>query len=148
MGKLKRIKGKIKTSFNAYKFGLFNFRKLIKFMKVAPDNASLTNTPQMTVFEAKEQLEKNELFVLDIRGEKDYENCHIEGSIRMDLFSILENLDTLPKDKKMGVLCYGGGASNTVTQMLIDQGFTNVRNIKGGIIRYALDVDDSLLGKL
>jgi predicted sulfurtransferase len=32
--------------------------------------------------------------------------------------------------------------------MLIDKGITNVKNIKGGIIRYALDVDESMLGKL
>ena len=102
----------------------------------------------MTVFEAKNLLDRGELFVLDIRGKKDYENGHIDGSVLMDLFSVMDNLESLPRDKTIGVLCYGGGASNTIAQMLIDHGFTNVKNIKGGIVRYALDIDESLLGNL
>lgn len=148
MLKLKRIKGKIKTSYKAYKFGIFNFRQLISFLKVAPNESDLENTPQMTVFEAKELLNQGTLFIIDVRGKKDYENGHLDGSVHSSLFTVLETLEMLPKDKTIGVLCYGGGASNTVTQMLIDKGITNVKNIKGGIIRYALDVDESMLGKL
>ena len=148
MVKLKRIKGKIKTSLKAYKFGLFNAKKLIKFIKVAPDEKDLIFTPQLTVFEAKEHLDKGELVIVDVRSIKDFENAHIDGAIHMDLFNVLDNISKLPKDKIIGILCYGGGASLTVTQMLLDREVTNARNIKGGIIRYALDLDDSLLGDL
>ena len=148
LGRYTHFKGKVKNSFKAYKYGLFNFRKLIKFMKIVPDAETLKHTPQMTVFEAKELLDKGELVILDVRGKKDYDTCHIEGSILIDLFLVLDNLESLPRDKKIGVICYGGGASNTVAQLLLDRGFINVRNITGGIIRYALDGDESLLAEL
>ena len=148
MGRWKRVKGKFKTTYKAYKFGLFNIRSLIKFMKIAPSESEAENVPQMTVFDVKKELDKNDLFILDIRDQSDFKSANIEGSVQMDLFDVLDNLTELPKDKKIGVLCYGGGASMTVAQMLIDNGFDNVKNIKGGIIRYALDVDDELLGQL
>ena len=148
MGKWKRFRGKVKNSLNAYRHGLFNFRKLIKFMKIAPADVKEDDVPQMDVFDVKDRLANNDLFILDIRSQKDFESAHIGGSIQMDLFTILDHLDDIPKDKIIGVLCYGGGASLTVAQMLIERGFNKVKNIKGGIIRYALDVDDSLLGNL
>jgi rhodanese-related sulfurtransferase len=58
-----------------------------------------------------------------------------------------KTFDDLPKNIEIGVICYGRGASMTITQMLIDKGF-NAKNITGGIIRYALDVDTELLGNL
>lgn len=148
MSRWKRTKGKIKNSYKAYKHGFVNFRKLIKFMKIAPSGVDEKSVPHMTVFEVKDLLDKNDLLIVDVRSLKDYTGVHIEGSVQMDLFSLLEHLDELPKDKNIGMLCYGGGASLTATQMLIERGFTNVKNITGGIIRYALDIDDSLLGNL
>ena len=148
MLKWKRIKGKIKTSLKAYKFGIVNFRKLIKFLKIAPDDSDLKNTPQMSVFEAHEQLKNGNLLILDVRSPKDFKNGYIEGSIHVDLFNVVEEISHLPRDKNIGVLCYGGGASLTVTQMFLDNGLKNVKNIKGGIIRFALDDDESLLEDL
>ena len=67
----------------------------------------------------------------------------IEGSINFPLFD--ENdMSTLPLDKEIVVMCYGGGASLTVAKKLIENGF-NAKNVKGGIMRYALDVDTDLL---
>ncbi|MHA2365597.1 MAG: rhodanese-like domain-containing protein [Candidatus Hodarchaeales archaeon] len=148
MGRWKRFKGKFKNTYKAYKFGLFNIRNIIRFMKIAPSEAETENVPHMTVYEVKEELDKGELFILDVRGQGDFRNAHLESSVQMSLFDVLDNLGELPRDKPIGVLCYGGGASMTVTQMLIDNGFDNAKNIKGGIIRYALDVDDELLGQL
>ncbi|OLS22273.1 MAG: hypothetical protein HeimC3_31500 [Candidatus Heimdallarchaeota archaeon LC_3] len=63
----------------------------------------------------------------------------------MWIIEVIDKITELPKDKEIGVICYGAGESMAVTQMLIDRGFTNAENIEGGIIRYALDVDNSLL---
>ena len=50
----------------------------------------------------------------------------------------------IDSDKEIGVLCLGGGRSGKVTGFLLQRGFTNVKNIVGGIKRYSDDVDQSL----
>jgi hydroxyacylglutathione hydrolase len=90
----------------------------------------------MTAFETKEKLSKDELVILDIRGQRDFEDVHIEGSIQMEIFDVLDNLARIPKNKEIGINCYGGGGSMTVTKMLLDNGYANVKNIEGG--KYAM----------
>lgn len=70
---------------------------------------------------------------------------HIWDSIHIEFPDILDNLDQIPKNKDIGVICYGGGASEYITQLLLANEYPSVMNIKGGIIRWALDVDDSFL---
>ena len=149
MGKFQRIRKRVKTNLKAYKFGLSNIGNLTRFMKVAPSDEETKNVPSMTVFEAKEKIDKNALYVIDVRSEGDFANAHIEGSRQMTIFEFEDEsiYDSFPKDGEIGVLCYGGGASMTITQMLVNKGF-DAKNIEGGIIRYALDVDTKLLGDL
>lgn len=119
-------------------------------MKVAPSDEESKDVPSITVFEAKGKIDSGDNFyIIDVRSKDDFESAHIQGSRQMTIFEFEkeETFDSLPKDVEIGVICYGGGASMSITQMLINKGF-NAKNITGGIIRYALDVDTDLLGDL
>lgn len=109
------------------------------------EDTPMKPVPTITVFEAEKMLAAGKFVILDVRGFGDYEIMHIGGSIHIEFTEVFENLGKIPRDKSIGVICYGGGASEYITQLLLEDGYSDVSNIKGGIIRWALDINDSLL---
>lgn len=97
------------------------------------------------VQKAKFHFDLGDLVILDIRFKENYDNGHIEGSIYLEVHNIKNNLNLLPKDKIIAVMCWGGGLSKAVTKMLLKKGFTNARNLKGGLVQWATDIDNELL---
>ncbi len=68
-----------------------------------------------------EELHKEDLskyFLLDIRKEEDYKKGHIKGAKNIYWENLLdeENLEKLPNDKKIVLICYVG---HTASQMLV-----------------------------
>lgn len=80
----------------------------------------------------RERLENGEdVRVVDIRSEEDYADDHIDGSenrpIREDLLSgdveaALAELDDLPDDEELVMVCDAGVASTETARLLQDQG--------------------------
>lgn len=70
-------------------------------------------TPQ----ELKKDLDtdSSKYFLLDIRKPEDYKKGHIKGAKNIFWMKLLDNLDKLPKDKKIVLICYVG---HTASQML------------------------------
>ncbi|MDH5403480.1 MAG: rhodanese-like domain-containing protein [Candidatus Heimdallarchaeota archaeon] len=99
----------------------------------------------ISVFEAKEKMDKGELVILDIRLQESRESGYIEGSIHIEANTIKKNLDLLPKDKIIAVMCWGGGLSRTVTRGLIKRGFNNTRNLEGGMVEWGNKIDEEML---
>ena len=89
----------------------------------------------ITVEELKERKDKNEnLIVLDVREEWEYDEFNIGGK--------LIPLATLPgavaelsshKNDEIIVHCKSGKRSANAQAFLTQQGFTNVRNLVGGV---------------
>ena len=98
----------------------------------------------ITVEEASEKYDKGELFFVDVREAPDFESVHIEGSINLKISKIKRELDLIPKDKEIAVLCYGGGVSQAAVKTLLKKGY-NAKNLKGGMVRWALDVNTDFL---
>ena len=132
---------KIRHNLRLWSYAFRNIGKFRRFTQVPKES----EIPFLTVFEVKEILEKDQLVIVDVRSENDYNDVHIEGSVNFPLFD-QNDYSSLPRDKQIAVMCYGGGASLTVAKTLIENGY-NASNVKGGIMRYALDVDTDLLEK-
>lgn len=60
-------------------------------------------------------VEKETVFLLDIRSKEDFDKGHIEGAVQMDYlkWASADNMMMLPSDKKIIVICYSG---NTAAQ--------------------------------
>ncbi|MGP4059424.1 MBL fold metallo-hydrolase [Halobacillus sp. H74] len=95
----------------------------------------------MTVKEITDKvLNKEELFVLDVRTEDAYQDWKIESEsfsyLNVPYFDLLDGveeiLDQLPKDKDVVVVCAKGGSSQMVAEMLIEEGLT-VYSLEGGM---------------
>ena len=76
--------------------------------------------------------------ILDVREPWEVEESRINGSKNIPLGTLPTQLDDLEdlKDQEIIVHCRSGARSATAKAFLTQQGFTNVRNLEGGIMAY------------
>jgi rhodanese-related sulfurtransferase len=96
----------------------------------------------ITVEELRELIESGaEINLIDVREDYEYEDDNIGGKL-IPLGTIPDNLDEISTDKNAEVIihCRSGARSGRAKEYLNANGFTNVRNVLGGILAYrALD---------
>jgi rhodanese-related sulfurtransferase len=84
--------------------------------------------------------------LLDVREPWELQTAAVAGAATYELLpmpmrSVPERLAELDADRPIAVLCHHGGRSAQVTQFLMNQGFSRVVNIQGGIDRWSLERD-------
>ncbi|WP_019990779.1 rhodanese-like domain-containing protein [Rudanella lutea] len=92
----------------------------------------------ITVQELKERLENGEkLNLFDVREPNEYEQDNI-GATLIPLGELPFRMDELDglQDEEVIVHCRSGARSARAQQLLEENGFTNVRNLVGGILEY------------
>ena len=97
------------------------------------------------VDELKERLDKGEaLNFYDVREEHEYEEDNL-GATLIPLAELPDHLDKLEplKDEEIIIHCRSGARSGKAQQFLEAQGFTNVRNVTGGILAYRALEDEA-----
>ena len=85
-----------------------------------------------------DSLEVMNPLILDIREKEEYEVSHIENAIYAGYedFSI-DQFQSINKDTTIVVYCSVGYRSSIVAEQLIEAGFIDVRNLYGGIFKWA-----------
>ncbi len=76
--------------------------------------------------------------IIDVREPWEFEESRIPGAQNIPLGTLPEKLDDLAglKDQEVIVHCKSGSRSSAAKAYLTQQGFTNVRNLLGGIMGY------------
>lgn len=112
----------------------FGQKKLDKLL----DKWNTRNVPYISVETLA--MPKTDAILLDAREENEFNISHLENAICVgyDNFKIKETIAKLPKDKnaKIVVYCSLGIRSETVAHKLIQEGYTNVYNLYGGIFEW------------
>lgn len=100
---------------------------------------------EVTVQELKAMRDENKDFqLIDVREEFEYETANIQGEL-IPLGNILLESDKISKDKQVVIHCRSGARSAAAIMQLEQQfGFTNLYNLKGGILAWIAEVDPSL----
>lgn len=99
---------------------------------------------EITVLELKGLKDTETDFqLIDVREEYELEICEIGGE-HIPMGDVMDNLDKISKTKKVIIHCKSGARSGAICQVLEKAGFTNVYNLKGGIIAWANEVDGSI----
>lgn len=92
----------------------------------------------ITVEELKERLDKGEkLHFYDVREEYEFEEDNL-GAILIPLGELPGRIDELEdfKEEEIIIHCRSGARSGRAQQYLEANGFSNVRNVIGGILAY------------
>ena len=83
-------------------------------------------------------------FLLDVRQPQEFDICNIEGSVLLPLNELESCMDDVPTDQDVVVLCHTGRRSLNAVEMLMDNGYTRVKNLTGGIEAWALEIDKNM----
>ncbi|HTA62143.1 MAG TPA: rhodanese-like domain-containing protein [Bacteroidia bacterium] len=100
---------------------------------------------EITVQQLKSMMDAKEDFqLIDVREEYEHEIAEIGGEL-IPMGEVADNVDKISRDKKVVVHCRSGKRSATVIQMLEQaHGFKNLINLKGGILAWADEIDNSV----
>ncbi|MFA7379637.1 MAG: rhodanese-like domain-containing protein [Bacteroidia bacterium] len=92
----------------------------------------------ITVQELKERLDNQEnLHIIDVREPHEYEEFNI-GAQLLPLGDLPFRLDEIAhlKNEEVIVHCRSGARSNNAKLFMMENGFTNVRNLLGGMLEW------------
>jgi rhodanese-related sulfurtransferase len=99
----------------------------------------------ITAFELNERLaEGTAPIMIDVREPHEWEMQHLDAVRKISLGSLGVYLSELKEelaDKEVVMICRSGGRSGQATAFLRSQGFTNVRNLVGGMLGWKKDID-------
>ncbi|GAA5522225.1 molybdopterin-synthase adenylyltransferase MoeB [Aliifodinibius salicampi] len=104
-----------------------------------------SEVPEVTVQEYKSWLDSNEdVQLIDVREPHEVEIAEIGGEL-IPLKTVTENADKISRDKKVVVHCRSGQRSADAIKQLRDKyGFDNLYNLKGGILAWSQEIDESV----
>lgn len=101
--------------------------------------------PTVTVTELKRLLDDNEeVFVLDVRERHEWDIAHLEGATLIPLGRLPHEVNRLDSANDIVVHCRSGARSAKAVKFLQDAGFGKVRNLEGGILAWADEIDPSV----
>jgi glyoxylase-like metal-dependent hydrolase (beta-lactamase superfamily II) len=103
----------------------------------------------------KKVINKEELFILDVRNASDFQDWKIEGDnfdyFNIPYFELLDGveeiMDKIPSDKELLVVCAKEGSSIMIAEMLSDEGL-NVSYLKGGMKAWSEYLEPVKVGEL
>ena len=100
---------------------------------------------EITVHQLKSMIDTKENFQLvDVREEYEYDICQIGGEL-IPMGEVADQVEKISKDKKVVVHCRSGKRSASIIQMLEQEhGYKNLYNLKGGILAWVEEIDNSL----
>ncbi|HEY7182133.1 MAG TPA: rhodanese-like domain-containing protein [Blastocatellia bacterium] len=106
----------------------------------------MANYGVITAEELKAKQDAGEKFrLIDVREPSEYRTAMIAGSELKPLGQIPNWANELvDKDEEIVLHCHHGMRSDRACQYLAAQGFTNVKNLIGGIDDWSLKVDPSV----
>lgn len=99
----------------------------------------------ISVKELKERLDAGSApKIIDVREIHEYENGHIDAeNIPMgEIPGRIAELEAF-RDQELVICCRSGGRSGNITNYLRAQGFSNVRNLTGGMLAWQEKIDPS-----
>ena len=111
-------------------------------------SAAHVDTLKSTKFERKLRSEKGRV-ILDVRTPAEFTQGHIPGAVNINVKdgTFVRKVSELDKNSPVYVYCRSGVRSAKAVELLKNEGFTKIYNLRGGIQAWTqkgLPVDDSV----
>ena len=101
---------------------------------------------EIDVIELNEKFKsKQEFLLLDVRKDQEVMVSKINNSIHIPMNEIPSRLNEIDKNKEIIVQCKSGKRSAKVCEFLMQNGYSNVKNLAGGILAWAKYIDNSII---
>ena len=98
----------------------------------------------ITVTDLKRMIDaKMDLLILDVRQEQEYDICNIGGTC-IPLDQLPSRYSELDQNAEIIVHCKYGNRSAQAVHALRESGFIKVRNLNGGIMAWASEIDPEM----
>ncbi len=96
---------------------------------------------EITAKELKQLIDEKQNFqLIDVREQHEFDESNLSAEL-IPMGEVLDNVEKISKDKQVIIHCRSGKRSATIINALESQhGFTNLYNLKGGILAYAEEV--------
>lgn len=93
----------------------------------------------------KEWEEGRRPILIDVRQPDEWEVCNLEefGAQLIPLSEFAQRFQEIPKEGDIVMQCRSGGRSAQAQAFLKQQGYAQVQNLTGGILRWSDEVDSS-----
>jgi adenylyltransferase/sulfurtransferase len=117
-----------------------------QFCGIVPEEQTLSNQFEITPRELAEWLERPDRpFLLDVRNPYEVAIASIPGTDKLiPIDQLPERINELDPSREMVVYCRSGARSGRAVELLKSVGFRKVKNLVGGILRWADEIDPSL----
>ena len=109
-------------------------------------NAADGSYQKISQEEAKEMMDSQEVIILDVREQDEYDGGHIPGAVLLPVGTIDETTaaEVIPeKDSTVLVYCRSGNRSKTASSTLADLGYTNIFEF-GGINTWPYETEEQV----
>ena len=100
----------------------------------ASNTSSESDYQQISQEEAKEMMDTQDVIILDVREQDEYDSGHIPGAVLLPVGTIDEETaaEVIPeKDSTVLVYCRSGNRSKTASSALSELGYTNIYEFGG-----------------
>ena len=100
---------------------------------------------EVTVHELKQMIDnKVDFQLIDVREEHEFETANLGGEL-IPLGTIVDEADRISKEKPVIIHCRSGARSAAaVKELEMRFGFTNLANLKGGIMAWSKEIDPEI----
>jgi adenylyltransferase/sulfurtransferase len=100
---------------------------------------------EITVEDLKKRMDqKQSMLLLDVRNPDEFAICKIGEPKLIPLHELSQRYDEIPKDKPIVAYCHHGVRSIRAAQLLLKQGFADVKSLHGGINVWSEKIDPSV----
>jgi sulfur-carrier protein adenylyltransferase/sulfurtransferase len=107
--------------------------------------APVANLSEIEPTEVKQKIDRGDKFILlDVREPHEFQICRIPTSTLIPLGELPKHLNEFDKNAEIVAHCKSGVRSGKAINLLRENGFKNVRNMKGGILAWSDKVDPSV----
>ena len=84
-----------------------------------------------------EELEKDRVFLLDVRDPSEFKEGHVEGAVNIPLNDLRQRMEEVPKDREVWTYCFVGQRSYYAARALSQYGY-DIKSLSGGYKTYTL----------
>jgi len=116
------------------------------FCGISPKPATDTISADqlITATELSEKLAASTVQIIDVRSAEEYAICAIPDSLLIPLAELPFRLHEINRNSEVIIYCKSGIRGSKAVSLLNDEGFSQVKNLAGGIKAWATEVDEAM----